>query len=131
MDSVSVFCDQLFGDEPGLPGSIPLDIDVETPSELFELLLLIMTNGMKRYYGQRINIADVSTEHIKKLQQYLGSIGFNLSVDKRAEPGTYMIDNKAYLNKAKLEDMTFTVAAHKSLFIVSFGFIPGMVPKWS
>ena len=86
---------------------------------------------MKRYYGQRINIADVSVEHIKKLQQYMGSIGFNLNVDKIAEPGTYMIDNKAYITKEKLEDMTFTVAAHRHLFIVHFSFIPGMVPKWT
>jgi hypothetical protein len=107
-----------------------LDIDVESPSELFEVLLLIMTYGMKQWYGQRINISDVSAEHMILLQKYFLSFGVVLHVDKKDEPSIYAIDNKKYLEKDNLEHMTFTVAAHGSLFTVWFSFAHGFAPRW-
>jgi hypothetical protein len=98
MSSVEDFAEQLFSSAAGGAGSVSLDIDVETPSELFEVLLLIMTCGMKRWYGQRINIADVNIEHIKKLQEYFLSFGILLHVDVRAEPDIYALDNKEYIH---------------------------------
>lgn len=129
-DSVEDFARQVFNGDPGAAGSMALDIDVETPSELFEVLLLIMTYGMKQWYGQRINISDVSAEHMIKLQKYFLSFGVVLHVDKKDEPSIYAIDNKKYLEKDNLEDMTFTVAAHKFLFTVWFSFAPGSAPRW-
>ena len=70
MSSVEAFCEQLFSKEPELPGTVDLSIDVSEPSEYFEVLLLIMTNGLKKWYGDRINIVDVSLKHIEKLQEY-------------------------------------------------------------
>ena len=130
MDSVEDFARQVFKDSPGNPGTMALDIDVETPSELFEVLLLIMTHGMKQWYGQRINISDVSAEHMILLHKYFLSFGVVLHVDKKDEPSIYAIDNKKYLERDNIEDMTFTVAAHKSLFTVWFSFAPGSSPKW-
>ena len=130
MDSVEDFARQVFRNEPGAAGSMALDIDVETPSELFEVLLLIMTHGMKHWYGDRINISDVSAEHMILLQKYFLSFGVVLHVDKKDEPSIYAIDNKKYLERDNIEDMTFTVAAHKSLFTVWFSFAPGSSPKW-
>jgi hypothetical protein len=131
MSSVEDFADQLFASPPGRQGTVNLDIDVNEPSELFEVLLLIMTQGLKKWYGARINIGDVAADHIVKLQEYFLSFGIHLVVDRVAEPGVYMIDNKAYLEKKKLEEMTFTVAANKHLYTVHFEFVPGVDVRWS
>ena len=37
----------------------------------------------------------------------------------------------AYLEKKKLEEMTFTVAANKHLYTVRFEFVPGVDVRWS
>lgn len=130
MDSVEDFARHLFSESPGLPGSVSLDVDVETPSDFFEVLLIIMTYGMKQWYGNKINIADVSAEHIVILQKYFLSFGVILHVDKENEPSLYAIDNKEYCQKDNLNDMVFTVVAHKALYTVHFSFAPGFAPKW-
>jgi hypothetical protein len=130
MDSIEDFARQIFNSSPGAPGTVALDVDVETPSEFFEVLLVIMTYGMKQWYGERINISDVSAEHMILLQKYFLSFGVVLHIDKKDEPDIYVLDNKAYREKDSLDAMTFTVAAHKSLFTVWFTFAPGAAPKW-
>jgi hypothetical protein len=131
MSSVEEFAASLFSKEPGAPGSMSLDIDVETPPEFFEVLLLIVTAGMKRWYGDRIDITKISEAHLKRLQEYFLSFNITFRIDKQAEPDLYMIDNKAYLEKDKLDDMSFTVAANGSLWILRFGFAMGATPRWS
>jgi len=130
MDSIDSFARQLFRQDPKAPGSVALDVDVDTQSEFFEVLLLILTYGMKQWYGERINISDVSAEHMILLQKYFLSFGVILHIDKQDEPSLYAIDNKEYLKKSSLDKMTFTVVAHGSLFTVSFSFAPGAAPKW-
>jgi hypothetical protein len=128
--SVEDFAKQVFDGSPGNPGSMSLDIDVETPSEFFEVLLIIMTYGMKKWYGERINISDVSADHMILLQKYFLSFGVVLHVDKKDEPAVYVLNNKAYLEQDSLDKMTFTVATGGSLFTVRFTFAPGAAPKW-
>ena len=75
MDSVESFARQLFRNDVKSPGFVALDVDVDTQSEFFEVLLLILTYGMKQWYGERINISDVSAEHMILLQKYFLSFG--------------------------------------------------------
>ena len=130
MSTVEEFAESLFSEGPKPHGSVNLDIDVEEPSEFFEVLLLIMTCGMKKWYGQRINISEIGMSDMEKLQEYFLSFGIKIHLDRKEEPGVYMIDNKAYLEKRVLEEMTFTVAANKSLFVVHFSFAPGVEARW-
>lgn len=130
MSSVEEFTEHLFSKSPASQGSIGLNFDVESPSELFEVLLLIMTNGMKRWYGPRINIADISAEKMRLLQEYFLSFNLILHVDKAEAPGVYAIDNKEYMSLNKLEEMTFKVVAHNNIFTIRFSFVPGFVPCW-
>jgi len=122
MDSIDDFCEALFSKEPERPGGVDLTIYVDEPSELFEALLLIMTNGLKRWYGPRINISNVDTEHILKLRQYFLSFGIIIDIEDEDKPDIYSIDNRAYLNKKSLDDMTFTVEGSQKLFTVKFKF---------
>jgi len=130
MSSVEDFARELFSEPPKARGSVALDIDVSEPSEFFEVCLIIMTEGMKKWYGQRINIADVSAAHMALLQEYFLSFGILLLLETVDEPDIYMIDNKAYVGKKNLGDMTFSVAAHKKLYTVRFIFAPGAEPRW-
>jgi hypothetical protein len=123
MDSVEEFSSKLFSESAGLPNSIRLDFDVEEPSELFELLLLVMTHGIKKWYGDRVNIASISSEDLGKLKDYFLSFGYVIHIDSVEAPGVYMIDNKAYLEKTMLDEMKFSVTANKSIYTVWFSFV--------
>ena len=122
MSSVEEFCSQLFSKEPESPGTVDLVIEVNEPSEYFEVLLLVMTAGLKKMYGERINIANVLQKDIVKLQEYFISFGMNIHIDKEDKPDIYSIDNLSYLHKKKLEDMTFTVDGPSALYNVRFSF---------
>jgi len=122
MDTVDEFAASLFSKDPGAPGSVDLAVETEDTSGLFEVLLLIVTYGMKRWYGPRIDITQISTDHLKRLQEYFLSFDIHFTIDKIPEPDTYMIDNKAYVGKTRLEDMTFTVAANRYLWILHFAY---------
>jgi hypothetical protein len=122
MSSVDDFSKQLFSAEPGLPKSIQLEFDVEEPCDLFEVLLLVMTYGVKKWYGERVDISSVTKEDINKLKEYFLSFGYHIHIDSFAEPGVYMIDNKAYLEKTALDEMKFSLAANKLIFTVWFSF---------
>jgi hypothetical protein len=123
MSSVEDFCEQLFSKEPEPSGTVDLSIDVGEPSEYFEVLLLIMTNGLKKWYGDRIDIANVSLKHIERLKEYFLSFGINIRIDNEEKPDIYIIDNKSYLHKTKLDDMSFTVEGPTTLYTVKFSFI--------
>jgi len=123
MNSVEEFAKELFSVEAGTPKSIRLEFDVSEPSELFELLLLVMTHGIKKWYGDRVNIASVSVNDLNRLKEYFLSFGFHIHIDSIAEPGVYMIDNKAYLEKTVLDDMKFSVVSNKMIYSVWFSFV--------
>jgi len=126
MSTVEEFATSLFSEDPKPKGTLNLDIDVNEPSEFFEVLLLIMTCGMKKWYGDRINIADIDLEHIALLQKYFHSFGVQIHLDRVDEPTVYMIDNQSYINETDLSKMTFSVAANGGLFTVWFSFAPGV-----
>lgn len=131
MSSVDDFCNELFSKDPERAGSVDLSVDVNEPSEYFEFLLLVMTNGLKRWLGDRINIADVMKTHIEKLQQYFISFGMNIHLDTEEKPHIYSIDNKMYLNKTRLDDMKFTIESATHLYTVWFSFANGAKPRWT
>jgi len=120
MSSVEEFCSQLFSKDPEPPRTVELSIDVSEPSEYFEVLLLIMTNGLKKWYGDRINITNVSLNHIDKLKEYFLSFGINIRIEQEEKPDIYSIDNKSYLYKTTLGDMSFTVEGPTTLYTVKF-----------
>jgi len=131
MSSVDEFCDALFSKDPEGPGKVDLTIDVNEASEFFEVLLLVMTNGLKKWYGQRINIGDVDIKHIVKLKEYFISFGVNIDIAEEDKPDIYSIDNSAYLNKKYLDEMMFTVEGPAKLFTVKFSFAAGAAPRWA
>lgn len=122
MSSVEDFCKELFSKDPERPGTVDLAIDVSEPSEYFEVLLLVMTNGLKKWCGDKINISQVMVSHIEKLKEYFISFGMNIHIDTEEKPHIYSIDNQSYLGKTILEDMKFTIEGPTSLYTIWFSF---------
>jgi len=131
MSSVDDFCDELFSKDPEGVGKVDLTLDVSDASEFFEFLLLVMTNGLKKWYGPRINIGEVDITHIVKLKEYFLSFGVIIDIEEEAKPDIYSIDNRAYLQKKYLDEMAFTVEGPGKLYTVKFRFAPGSGPRWA
>ena len=119
------FVDTLLNRPPQAPNSIQLEIDTGgDPCSLFEVLLMIMTDVLKRWYAPPITIGNITPEDGARLTAYFASFGirFNLSVEE--EPRVLRINNREYLQQSRLEDMKFKVAHGGNLYTVAFGNLP-------
>jgi len=125
---ITAFIDSLLGDglkEPGPPHSIQLEIDTEGDIHgLFEVLLLIMTGILKRWYALPITIGAISQIDTIKLVGFYASFGiqFNLDIDKA--PKTLRVNNRDYLHKSRLDDMNFQMVHDGKLYTVYFSKLP-------
>lgn len=106
------------------------DLDLKT---LFEMLLIIVTEGLKKFYGKnnRINIAELSDENIININNYLQKIGVKTML-KTYDNNTWEQLQLKYLlpdfrtykirHDTKLNDLNFV---HNQDFktVISFDFI--------
>jgi hypothetical protein len=119
------FVDRLLEHEPGAPHSIQLEIDTDgDPCALFEVLLLIMTDVLKRWYTPPISIGLITQEHAARLAAYYASFSVAFHFDACEAPRVLRINNRAYTEKTRLEDMTFQVAHLDMLYTVRFSNMP-------
>lgn len=119
------FVDSLLARPPQAPNSIQLEIDAEgDPCSLFEVLLMIMADILKRWYAPPITIGNITPEDGLRLVAYFASfdIKFNLSVED--EPRVLHINNREYLQQSRLEDMKFKVSHGGKVYTVAFGNLP-------
>ena len=126
-DEVRNFVSQLTASNPGRPNSVQVDIDTEGDIHgLFEFLLMSMTEMLKKWYAPPITIAAISPSHLEQMGAYFASFGFKLNLDVRETPRILHINNRDYLNKSRLEDMKFSMAADDRLYVVHFTYFPRM-----
>ena len=121
---IVTFVDKLLETPPGKPHSVQLEIDTEGDMPaFFEVLLIIMTNILKRWYAPPISISNVSQEDLGRLVAYFASFGieFNLSIEP--VPRVLAIRNKAYIQESLLKDMKFQVSHNDQLYTVRFSMI--------
>jgi len=126
MSSVIEFIDRLLETEPGAPHSVQLEIDTGgDQSALFEVLLLTMTEILKRWYAPPITIGAISDSDYARLVGYFASFGieFRLSVAQitGAPP---RINNRDYVNKTRLADMKFQMAHDGRVYTARFASLP-------
>jgi hypothetical protein len=126
-DEVRNFVSQLTAASPGRPHSVQLDLDVDGDVHgLFEFLLMTMTEMLKKWYEPPITIANISPSHLESMGAYFASFGYKLNLDIRESPRILHINNREYLNKSRLEDMKFSMAAGDRLYVVHFTYFPNM-----
>lgn len=106
------------------------DLDLKT---LFEMLLIIVTEGLKKFYGKnnRINIAELTDENIVNVNNYLKKIGVK-TILKTYDDNTWeqlqlnylLPDFRTYKIRSdtKLNDLNF-VHSQDFKTVISFDFI--------
>jgi hypothetical protein len=126
-NSVHDFVDSLTSSPPGAPHSVQLEVDTDGDLQaLYEVLLMTMTEIMKKWYPPPITISRVSPADNERLQAYFASFGFKLNLAVREVPRVLHVNNRDYLQKSRLEDMKFSVTDGGSLYTVWFTNFPRM-----
>lgn len=125
---IQEFVNQLLRGEPGEPHSVQLELDTEGDTHgLFEALLLIMTEILKRWYAPPITIGRISSADMHKLIGYFASFGIQLHVSSEEIPRVFRLNNSMYLQKSQLEDMKFQMTDGGSrAYTVRFSNLPAM-----
>jgi hypothetical protein len=126
-NSVHDFVESLTSSPPGAPHSVQLEVDTDGDLQaLYEVLLMTMTEILKKWYAPPITISRVTPVDNERLQAYFASFGFKLNLATRATPRVLHINNRDYLQKSRLEDMKFSVTDGGSLYTVWFTNFPRM-----
>lgn len=124
-NDIHQFVTSLISTDPKPAHSVQLEIDVDGDIHaLFEVLLLIMTDMLKRWYTPPITIGRISETNLEKMTGYYASFGykFNLMVEDIAY--NTRINNREYLAESRLESMTFKMAHEGKVYAVSFSNLP-------
>jgi len=124
MSTPQEFARTLFTSDPKPPHTVHLEFDTDGDAPaLFEVLLLIFTEGLKTMYEPPIQISTISDESIAKTMHYFASFGIELTVEKIETPRRYQIQNKQYLTQQSIETMTFQVSESGYLYTIRFKFL--------
>lgn len=121
-DEIRKFVSKLLEKPPASPSSIELVIDTEGDVHgMFEVLLMIMTEILKKWYPPPITIEKISDEDLVRLIDYFASFGvrFQLTITV----GGRILSNREYLQKSRLEDMTFQISNGQKRYTVVFSMI--------
>ena len=120
-NEVNAFVNSLLEAPPGNPNTVQLEIDVDGDvCAQFEVMLLIMTGILSRWYEPPITIGIVTDEDIARLVNYFASFGIKFHIESRPIPAVLRINNRDYIQQTRLEDMKFQVAHKDRLYSVRF-----------
>jgi hypothetical protein len=125
MSTPQEFARTLFASPPSGPHSVQLEFDTggDVPA-LFEVLLLVFTEGMKTMYAPPIHFSSITEESLAKTVAYFASFGIKLTVTITDLPPVLHIKNSRYLRQTRLEEMTFQASEAEKLYTVQFNFLP-------
>lgn len=128
MDIVDI-ARSIFSEPPKESNSIQLDFsDTDgdlTSKELFEILLMMFTEGMKMLYGDsngKVNLGNLTHSNFTKINQYFHSFGFN--VDYNIRP-LNDVEQPDYKEKKVLKDHYMRLRSNNMMYIISFDFYIG------
>lgn len=127
---ISKLVDFIFSRNNPEPKSINVSFIEENNNDdeksLFEILLTIFTEGMKKFYGKNIDgkiivdLEKLSDEDFQKINMYMNSFGIkcNYTVKLNNE----IIEKKILINKNKLSDFIFTIKCKNYTFSINFDY---------
>jgi len=121
---VTRFVESLLASAPGASRSVQLEMDTGGDVQgTFEVLLLIMTEILKRWYAPPISVSNIADEDLLRLIGYFASFGIKFNLDVRGVPRVLHLNNREYLQKSRLEDMKFQVVNGEQLYTVTFSIL--------
>jgi hypothetical protein len=120
-DDIHRFVERLIAKEPGAPNSIQLEIDTDgDASALFEVLLLIMTELLKKWYEPPISVGRIRAADLLRLKAYFLSFGILFELSEEPLPDVCMLRNRDYLQETELRAMKFQMTYEDKLYSVRF-----------
>lgn len=120
-EEIKQFVQKLLGASPQAPNSVALEIDTDGDIHgLFEVLLMIMTEILKSWYPPPITIGAISEEDLSRLIDYFASFGIVFSLEIVPERQARVLSNRDYLQKSRLQDMTFQMSHSGNRYTVRF-----------
>ena len=121
------FVDALVSAPAGEPYSVQLDLDTEDVQGVFEFLLTVMTEMLKKWYPPPISVSNISPMDLVKLIGYFASFGYQFKLDVISVARPPIINNRDYLQQTELDAMKFQIASLESkLYTVRFSILPTM-----
>ena len=116
----------IFSKPPKDSNSIQLDFsDADhnlSSKELFEVLLMMFTEGMKTLFGDnngKVNLGNVTHNDFNKINEYFHSFGFNVDYNIRQLNAVEQAD---YTEKKELKDHYMRLRSNNMMYIISFDF---------
>ena len=120
-NDIVAFVNALLETEPGPARSVTLYIDTEGDAAAkFEVLLMIMTDILKRWYTPPISIRRLTELDLARLVGYYASFGYTFNLDVAEAPRVLRFNNRDYVQESRLQDMKFKMADDGKLYTVSF-----------
>ena len=120
-EEIKQFVQKLLATTPQTPNSVALEIDTDGDIHgLFEVLLMIMTEILKSWYPPPITIGAISEEDLSRLIDYFASFGIVFSLEIVPERQARVLSNRDYLQKSRLQDMTFQMSHSGNRYTVRF-----------
>ena len=121
MSEISEFVNKILSSPPSAPNSIQLEIDTDGDTQgLFEVLLMIMTDILKAWYPPPITIGAISEEDLVRLIDYFASFGIQFHLEIKPELQARVLSNRDYLQKSRLEEMTFQMSHQQKRYTIRF-----------
>lgn len=122
----------IFTKEVKAPGTVAFTVDEDMDmKEIFEMLLMIFTEGMKILFGQdgKVDLNARTEKDFIKVQEYFKSFGFvcNYKVYLPSQSASIDFESRKYTNvsitpKTKLKDLRLPLKCGPRVFEVSFDF---------
>jgi hypothetical protein len=133
MSSAAKIAKNIFTKEVKPPGSVALTLEEDMDlKEIFEMLLMIFTEGMKILYGEAngtVNLNARTEKDFVKVQEYFKSLGFicNYTIYLPSQTAVMDFETRKYNNitineKTKLKDLKLPLKCGPRIFEISFDF---------
>ena len=133
MSSAEDIAENIFRQPPKKECSVGFAVDTDMSlREIFEMLLMIFTEGMKILFGDssgKVNLNELGEKDFKKVQEYFKSFGFVCNYKVYLPSQTINIDfearkysNITINNSTKLKDLKLPLKCGGRVFEISFDF---------
>lgn len=123
---------KIFSNEPQEDNSIKVDFDgIQTQKDLFECMLMFLTNGLKVKYGNQNGIVflnNLEKKNFIEIKQYFRSFGINFFYEKifisnKSDFNKHMIDFSKYKSNTNFNEFIFTLYSKPYIYKFSFDFL--------
>ena len=128
--NINNFIEYLFNTKNPEPNSIVASFINESANNdlegLFQILLTIFTEGMKKFYGKNIdsrvvvNLEELNEKDFIKINKYMNSFGINCKYS--VNPNNTIINQVININKEQLSDYSFLIKCDNYTYNIEFDY---------